>query len=208
MKVLLLNGSPHKNGCTNTALEEISKTLNFEGIETEIFFIGTDAISPCKACWACKKLGNCVIKDKVNGFIEKAENSDGFIFGSPVHYASASGIITTFLDRAFVAGSAKQVFRMKPGAAIVSARRAGTTATLDQLNKYFMISEMPVISSRYWNMVHGGTPEEVKQDKEGMQIMRILGKNMAWYLKSMEAAKKAGILPPTKEDTIWTNFIR
>lgn len=208
MKVLLLNGSPHKNGCTNTALEEISKTLNSEGIETEIFFIGTDAISPCKACWACKKLGKCVIKDKVNEFIEKAENSDGFIFGSPVHYASASGIITTFLDRAFVAGSAKQVFRMKPGAAIVSARRAGTTATLDQLNKYFMISEMPVISSRYWNMVHGGTPEEVKQDKEGIQIMRILGKNMAWYLKSMEAAKKAGILPPTKEDTIWTNFIR
>lgn len=208
MKVLLLNGSPHKNGCTNTALEEISKTLNSEGIETEIFFIGTDAISPCKACWACKKLGKCVIKDKVNEFIEKAENSDGFIFGSPVHYASASGIITTFLDRAFVAGSAKQVFRMKPGAAIVSARRAGTTATLDQLNKYFMISEMPVISSRYWNMVHGGTPEEVKQDKEGMQIMRILGKNMAWYLKSMEVAKKEGILPPTKEDTIWTNFIR
>lgn len=208
MKVLLLNGSPHKNGCTNTALEEIAKTLNAEGIETEIFFIGTDAIAPCKACGACRKLGKCVVDDKVNEFIAKAENSDGFIFGSPVHYASASGIITTFLDRAFYAGSAKQVFRMKPGAAIVSARRAGTTATLDQLNKYFMITEMPVISSRYWNMVHGAKPEDVLKDEEGMQIMRILGKNMAWYLKSMEVAKKAGILPPAKEEVSMTNFIR
>ncbi len=208
MKVLLLNGSPHKNGCTNTALEEVAKTLNSQGIDTEIFYIGTDAIAPCRACGACKKLGRCVVNDKVNEFIEKAKEADGFIFGSPVHYASASGIITTFLDRAFYAGSANQVFRMKPGAIVVSARRAGTTATFDQLNKYFTITEMPVISSRYWNMVHGATPDDVLKDEEGMQIMRILGKNMAWYLKSMEAAKKAGILPPEKEEVIKTNFIR
>lgn len=208
MKVLLLNGSPHKNGCTNTALEEVAKTLNSQGIDTEIFYIGTDAIAPCRACGACKKLGRCVVDDKVNEFIEKAKEADGFIFGSPVHYASASGIITTFLDRAFYAGSANQVFRMKPGAIVVSARRAGTTATFDQLNKYFTITEMPVISSRYWNMVHGATPDDVLKDEEGMQIMRILGKNMAWYLKSMDAAKKAGILPPEKEEVIKTNFIR
>lgn len=208
MKVLLLNGFPHKNGCTNTALEEVAKTLNSQGIDTEIFYIGTDAIAPCRACGACKKLGRCVVNDKVNEFIEKAKEADGFIFGSPVHYASASGIITTFLDRAFYAGSANQVFRMKPGAIVVSARRAGTTATFDQLNKYFTITEMPVISSRYWNMVHGATPDDVLKDEEGMQIMRILGKNMAWYLKSMEAAKKAGILPPEKEEVIKTNFIR
>lgn len=208
MKVLLLNGSPHKNGCTNTALEEVAKTLNSQGIDTEIFYIGTDAIAPCRACGACKKLGRCVVDDKVNEFIEKAKEADGFIFGSPVHYASASGIITTFLDRAFYAGSANQVFRMKPGAIVVSARRAGTTATFDQLNKYFTITEMPVISSRYWNMVHGATPDDVLKDEEGIQIMRILGKNMAWYLKSMEAAKKAGILPPEKEEVIKTNFIR
>lgn len=208
MKVLLLNGSPHKNGCTNTALEEVAKTLNSQGIDTEIFYIGTDAIAPCRACGACKKLGRCVVNDKVNEFIEKAKEADGFIFGSPVHYASASGIITTFLDRAFYAGSANQVFRMKPGAIVVSARRAGTTATFDQLNKYFTITEMPVISSRYWNMVHGATPDDVLKDEEGMQIMRILGKNMAWYLKSMDAAKKAGILPPEKEEVIKTNFIR
>ena len=185
MKVLMFNGSPHEKGCTYTALNEIAKVLNNEGIETEIFFAGVDPIGPCKACGACKKLGRCVINDKVNEFVDKAEKSDGFIFGTPVHYASASGIITTFLDRAFYAGSSRNVFRLKPGAAIVSARRAGTTATLDQIN-----------------------PEQVMQDEEGMQIMRILGKNMAWYLKCQEAAQKAGILPPEKEPVQWTNFIR
>lgn len=208
MKVLMFNGSPHEKGCTYTALNEIAKVLNSEGIETEIFFAGIEPIGPCKACGACKKLGRCVINDKVNEFVDKAEKSDGFIFGTPVHYASASGIITTFLDRAFYAGSSRNVFRLKPGAAIASARRAGTTATLDQINKYFTISEMPIISSRYWNMVHGSNPEQVIQDEEGMQIMRILGKNMAWYLKCQEVAKNAGILPPEKESVQWTNFIR
>lgn len=209
MKVLLLNGSPHEKGCTYTALEEISKTLNSDGIETEIFYAGKSVL-PCKDCRACAKLGRCVIDDNVNEFIKKAETADGFVFGSPVHYASASGIITSFLDRAFFANSLSggTAFRLKPGAAIVSARRAGTTATLDQLNKYFMISEMPVISSRYWNMVHGSNPDDVKCDEEGMQIMRILGKNMAWYLKCRDAAQKAGIEPPNKEQAVWTNFIR
>ena len=146
MKVLLLNGSPHEFGCTYTALQEVAKALNNEGIETEIFYLGQDAIAPCKACYACKKLGRCVIEDKVNEFVDKAANFDGFVFGSPVHYAAASGAITAFLDRVFFVGSGRGVFRLKPGAAVVSARRAGTTAALDQLNKYFTISEIPVIS--------------------------------------------------------------
>lgn len=208
VKVLLLNGSPHERGCTYTALSIVAKALNDEGIETEIFYAGKDAISPCKACNACRKTGKCVIDDKVNEFNQKAEDADGFIFGSPVHYASASGILTTFLDRAFYAGASKNIYRMKPGAAVASARRAGTTATLDQINKYFTITEMPIVSSRYWNMVHGSNPEQVMQDEEGVQIMKILGKNMAWYLKSMDAAKKAGIMPPEKEEVTYTNFIR
>ena len=174
MKVLLFNGSPHKNGCTYAALEEISKTLKEEGIDSEIYQIGTDSITPCKACYACAKIGKCVIDDKVNDFINYASNFDGFIIGSPVHYGSACGGITAFLDRAFFAcfrGGKGKTFLHKPGAAVVCARRAGTTAALDQLNKYFTISQMPVISGRYWNMVHGANYEEAKQDKEGMQNM-------------------------------------
>lgn len=211
MKVLLFNGSPHKNGCTYTALEEITKTLKEEGIDSEIYQIGTEPISACKACYACAKLGKCVIDDKVNDFIDYAADFDGFIFGSPVHYAAASGGTTAFLDRAFFsafkAGKA-DTFLHKPGAAIASARRAGTTATLDQLNKYFTISQMPIISGRYWNMVHGAKADEVKQDLEGMQNMRILARNMAWHLKCKEAAEKAGIPMPKKEETVSTNFIR
>ena len=182
MKVLLLNGSPHKNGCTYTALEEIAKTLEEEGIESEIFQVGNDIISGCRGCNACAKLGKCVIDDKVNEFVEKAKDFDGFIFGSAVHYASATGVITSFLDRAFFSAARagkSEIFIHKPGAAIASARRSGTTATLDQLNKYFTISQMPVISGRYWNMVHGHTPEDVRKDLEGMQNMRILARNMA-----------------------------
>ena len=212
MKVLLLNGSPHKNGCTYTALEEISKTLKEEGIDSEIYQIGTEPIAQCRACYACGKLGKCVIDDKVNDFVEYCANFDGFIFGSPVHYASASGSITSFLDRAFFVASRRNgehVFKHKPGSAIASARRAGTTATLDQLNKYFSITEMPIISGRYWNMVHGSTPEDVKKDIEGMQNMRILARNMAWHLKCEEVARKAGInKPEQKEEIVFTNFIR
>ena len=209
MKVLLLNGSPHKNGCTYTALTEVSESLNQENIETEIFYVGTEPISPCRDCRACAKIGRCVINDRVNEFLEKAEDSDGFVFGSPVHYASASGIIIPFLDRVFFADSmsGKQRFRLKPGAAVISARRAGTTATLDQLNKYFLVSEMPVVSSRYWNMVHGWTPDDVRKDMEGLQTMRIIGKNMAWFLKIKKMSIDAGLKLPEPEDYIYTNFI-
>ncbi|MCR5266441.1 MAG: flavodoxin family protein [Cyanobacteria bacterium RUI128] len=211
MKVLLFNGSPHKNGCTYTALEEIARTLKEEGIDSEIYQIGTEPVSPCRACYACGKLGRCVIEDKVNEFIDYAAEFDGFVFGSPVHYAAASGGITAFLDRAFFTASKagkKHVFLHKPGAAVACARRAGTTATLDQLNKYFTITQMPVISGRYWNMVHGASAEDAKKDLEGMQNMRILARNMAWHLKCKEAGEKAGIFPPETETVTPTNFIR
>ena len=206
MKVLLLNGSPHKQGCTFTALCEIANVLNQKNIETEIFYIGADAISPCKDCRACAKLGKCVINDKVNEFLDKAENSDGFIFGSPVYYAHPSGRLLSLLDRVSYAGGSALAY--KPGAVVVSARRAGTTASIDAIMKHFTINQMPVISSNYWNMVHGNTPEEVLLDKEGMQIMKILGQNMAWILKCIETAKKAGIKHPAPENKIMTNFIR
>jgi len=212
MKVLLFNGSPHKQGCTYTALEEIAKTLQEEGIDSEIYQIGIKSLTPCRACNACAKLGKCVIDDDdVNNFVEKCKDFDGFIFGSPVHYASASGGITAFLDRVFFSAllsGRRNYFEHKPGSAVVSARRAGTTAALDQLNKYFTISQMPVISGRYWNMVHGYNSEDVKQDLEGMQNMRILARNMAWHLKCQEAAKKAGVELPKQEEVVYTNFIR
>lgn len=211
MKVLLVNGSPHEKGCTYTALTEVCKTLNEEGIDTEIFWIGVKPISGCIACKKCAELGKCVFNDTVNEFVEKAKEADGFIFGTPVHYAAASGAITSFMDRAFYsAGCSKQsnIFRYKPASVVVSARRAGTTATYDQINKYFGITEMPIISSRYWNMVHGAKPEDVLKDEEGMQAMRILGRNMAYYLKCIEAGKKAGVELPKREKTILTNFIQ
>jgi multimeric flavodoxin WrbA len=210
MKVLLVNGSPKKNGCTYTALQEVAQTLNAEAIETDIFQIGSKPLSGCIACLKCRELGRCVFSDKVNEFLDIAKDADGFIFGSPVHYASAAGTITCFMDRVFYADalSARQTFYLKPAAAILSARRAGTTAAFDQLNKYFTISQMPVISSKYWNMVHGMTPEEVKQDLEGMQIMRVLARNMAWFLKCKEAGMKSGVAFPQREEPVRTNFIR
>ena len=207
MKVLLVNGSPHKYGATNLALEEVAKSLKENNIETEIFWLGNKAISGCIGCGACLKSKKCFIDDKVNEFLDKAKEVDGFIFGTPVHYAASSGAISSFMDRLFYSTSA-DLFRFKPAACVVSARRAGTTATYDQINKYFGINQMPIISSRYWNMVHGGTKEEVEQDKEGLQIMRILGKNMAYFLKCIESAKKMGITEPEQEEINFTNFIR
>lgn len=210
MKVLLINGSPNEKGCTYTALKEIADTLNTEGINTEIYYIGTEPIAPCKACRACAQIKKCITNDKVNELLEKVAEYDGFVIGSPVHYASASGSIVPFLDRLFYAEarSGKNSFKHKPGIAIVSARRAGTTATLDQLNKYFLINQMPIISGRYWNMVHGSTPEDVQKDVEGMQNMRIVARNMAWFLKCKESGIKSGIEYPTQEEIIHTNFIR
>ena len=208
MKVLLLNGSPHPNGCTFRALSEVEKTLQQEGIETEIFFIGHDPIRGCMGCGMCRKnkLGKCIFgEDAVNVVIKKMEECDGLIVGSPVHYAGASGGITSFLDRMFYSTGG---FAYKPGAAIVSCRRAGSTAALEQLNKYFMMNNMPLVPSAYWNMVHGNTPEEVEQDLEGLMVMRTLGRNMAWMLKSIDAGKAHGILTPAAEPKTRTNFIR
>lgn len=207
MKVLMINGSPNKKGCTYTALCEVEKELNKQGIETEIFYLGKKPIRGCTACGKCLERDQCVFDDDpVNAALEKARKSDGFIFGSPVHYAGASGFITSFLDRCFFAGS--DSFEYKPGAAIVSCRRGGATAAFEQLNKYFTINNMPVVASQYWNMVHGNTPEDVMQDLEGLQTMRTLGRNMAWLLKSIEAGTKAGISRPEAEERMRTNFIR
>lgn len=206
MKVLLLNGSPHERGCTYTALEEIARTLEGEGVQAEILWLGKDPTMGCTGCGACGKLGKCVYDDVVNTAAEKAKDCDGLIVGSPVHYAAASGQITCALDRLFY--SAGRHLRLKPAAAVVSARRAGTTAALDQLNKYFTINQMPIVSSRYWNMVHGSAPEEVLRDEEGMAVMRTLAHNMAWLLRSIQAGRDAGVEPPVQEPPARTNFIR
>ncbi|MBR5224969.1 MAG: flavodoxin family protein [Clostridia bacterium] len=210
MKVMLINGSPHENGCTYTALAEIEKVLREEGIETVLFQLGSAPIRGCTGCSACFKMkcNRCVHNDDaVNRALEIAEGCDGFIFGSPVHYASAGGAITSLMDRMFYCGS--RVLRGKPAAAVVSARRAGTTAAIDQLNKYFIISGMPIAASQYWPMVHGNTPAEVMQDEEGLQIMRHLARNLAWMMKSFAIAKEHGVNPPALEkDKKRTNFIR
>lgn len=207
MKVILFNGSPHKTGCTYTALVEIAEVLGQEGVDTEIFQVGTEALRGCMGCGRCRELGKCIFEDgRVNEAIEKAKKADGFIFGSPVHYAAASGSMTSFMDRMFYAG--KGAFTYKPAASIVSARRGGTTAAYDQLNKYIGISNMIMVPAPYWNMVHGNTPDEVKQDKEGLRIMRMLGKNMAWILNLIENGKVQGISFPEQEPAEHTNFIR
>lgn len=210
MKVLLINGSPNKHGCTFTALTEVAKTLNEEGIGTEIFHIGTKPIAGCLGCQHCLKTGKCFVDDVVNECAKIIGDFDGFVFGSPVYYASANGALTAFMDRLFISELCRgtERFYMKPAAAVVSARRAGTTATFDQLNKYFTISQMPVVSSQYWNMVHGNTPDEVRQDIEGLQTMRTLARNMAFMLKCKEAGLKAGVELPKREEPIETNFIR
>lgn len=207
MKVLLVNGSPHENGCTFTALSAIAEALNEENIETEIFWIGNKPIASCLACGMCNKLGKCVIDDAVNQFVSMAKTADGFVFGSPVHYAGASGAITSFLGRAFYSDKQK-VFDYKPACAISSARRAGTLPTYQQLNNFFGIKNMPIISADYWNMVFGSNPEQVRQDKEGIHTMKMLGKNLAYNLKLIELGNKNGISHPQIPKTDYTNFIR
>lgn len=206
MKVLLVNGSPHAKGCTFTALSEIATTLEKQGIETEFFQLGLKPISGCMGCNKCNELDRCIIDDLVNVFVAKAADADGFVFGSPVHYASASGAMTSFLDRVFFSGSDKLAF--KPGTVVVSCRRAGSTAAIDQLLKYLTINNMPVVTSQYWNMVHGFTPDDVRKDLEGLHTMRTLGYNMAWLLRCIEAGKNAGFTLPEREEKVWTNFIR
>lgn len=197
MKVLLVNGSPNGHGCTYTALKEIEKTLRAEGVETEMFYLGNKPIGGCLGCGACKKLGKCVQEDVVNKLLPKALEADGIVLGAPVHYASAAGQASCAYDRLFVMSNG--AFANKLGAAVVSCRRGGATATFDQLNKYFTISNMPVVSGTYWNQVHGNTPDEVKQDLEGMQNMRAIGRNMAWLLKCIEAGKMQVSLCPSRK---------
>lgn len=206
MKVLLINGSPNEKGCTYTALSEIEKTLNSHNIETEILYLGSSPIAGCRGCKACAKTGKCIYNDIVNETLEKLDEIDGLIVGSPVHYAAASGQITSFLHRLFYSGSAR--LSGKPGAAIVSCRRGGASAAFDQLNKYFAISNMPIVPSQYWNQVHGSVPSDVLKDEEGMQTMRTLAENMAWILKCIEAGDKNGVKRPSYEPKLRTNFIR
>lgn len=205
MKVILVNGSAHPNGCTDAALREAARALEEEGIETEFFFIGNAPLADCVACGQCAALGRCAIDDSVNRFVEMAREADGFVFGSPVYYAHPSGRLLSFLDRAFYSGGS--AFRYKPAAAVLSARRAGTTASFDVLNKYFTINAMPVVSSTYWNHVYGSRPEEVAQDREGLMTMYNLGKNMAWLLKCIDLGKAQGI-PYPQNQKVRTNFIR
>ena len=175
-------------------------------METEIFQLGSDPIAGCKGCASCRKTGKCITDDIVNEFISKVDEADGFVFGSPVHFAAASGGLTSFLDRVFFIDKSK--FAGKLGASVVSCRRGGAASAFDQINKYFTISCMPIVSSQYWNQVHGNTPEEVKQDLEGLQTMRTLGNYMAWLLKCIKAGKNAGVPEPEKEEPIVTSFIR
>ena len=205
MKVVLINGSPHENGTTARALKEVSKTLNYNGIDTEIITIGNKEVVGCNVCCYCVEHNRCVKKDIVNEIIEKIEQADGVIVGSPVYFASLNGTLKSLLDRVFFA---KKSFANKPAAAVAVARRAGTTATIDIINKYFTINNMPVISSCYWNMVFGSNGEQAEHDLEGLQTMRTLGENMAWIIKCIDAGKKAGVSLPKTEDKIKTNFIK
>ena len=211
MKVLLINGSPNKSGCTYTALSEIKNTLDEEDIGADVYWIGKKPIGGCIACYKCAEKHACVFDDKVNEFTALAGEYDGFIFGSPVYFSGMNGNLMSFMDRVFFSASRQEPhpFRFKPAAAVVSARRAGTTSALDQINKYFLHQQMPIVTSRYWNMVHGNTPEEVMQDQEGLQIMRVLARNMAWMLKLQEAGDSAGVpLPKQEAHRTATNFIR
>lgn len=208
MKVMLVNGSPHKEGNTHLALTQIVQTLAQEGIDSEIFWLGHKPIAGCQGCRACRQSGSgfCVIEDVVNEFLRISPAFDGFIFDTPVHWAGASGALTSFMDRAFYADPGQ--FYLKPAAAICVARRSGATATWDQLNKYFGLVQMPIVISQYWNLAHGGAPGEVEQDAEGMQTMRTLARNMAFLLKCKQAGIDSGVQLPQREPGVFTNFIR
>ena len=206
MKVLLINGSAHQKGCTYTALKEVAGILEQEGIETEFLWIGAKPVAGCIGCGSCRSTGRCFVDDQVNQVVERLEELDGFVIGSPVYYAGPSGQLTAFLDRLFYAGGGR--FRGKLGAAVVSCRRGGAATAFDRLNKYFTINSMPVVSSQYWNQVHGNTPEEVRRDLEGLQIMRTQGRNMAWLLKCIDLGRANGIQLPPQEERVATNFIR
>lgn len=205
-KALLINGSPREFGCTYTALSELKGKLEQHGIEADILYLGKQAISGCTACRYCYTHDGCVIDDAVNRVSAMIDEYDALVVGAPVHYAGPSAQVCAFMDRLFYSGAHKM--RGKAAAAVVSCRRGGATAAFDRLNKYFTISNMIVVGSQYWTMVHGNTPDEVRQDLEGMQILRTLGENMAWLIKCIEAGRRAGIPRPEYEKRVATNFIR
>lgn len=206
MKVLMLNGSPNKNGCTDIALREVAGALEKHGISSDIVWLGKTGVRECIACGTCRKIGKCVIDDRVNELAAIADDYDGLVIGSPVYYAGPTATLTAFVDRLFY--SAGKKFADKPGACVVACRRGGASASFDRLNKYFTINNMPVVSSNYWNEIHGPRAEDVTKDEEGLQTMRILGENMAWLMKCIEAGKKNGVPLPVREDKIQTNFNR
>lgn len=197
-KVLLINGSPKSNGCTYTALNEMVKVFNEECVETEIVHVGNKDIRGCVACMKCRENGKCVFDDMVNEVAEKFEKADGLVIASPVYYASPNGTLVSFLDRLFYSTPFSK--HMKVGASVVNCRRGGNTASFDMLNKYFSISGMPVAPSTYWNMTHGFTPEDVQKDKEGLQTMRNLARNMSFMIKAFSDAKEKYGLPEVEKE--------
>ena len=199
MKVLLINGSPNREGCTYTALKQIQDTLKKENIDSEIYKIGHKDIRGCIDCRKCSELEKCVFDDEVNSFVEKAEEYDGYIFGGPVYYGTVNPTLTNFMTRVFFSSffGGKKIFRLKPAAAVASARRAGTMTAIDTINRFFTWAEMPIISSNYWNVIYGTNASEALQDKEGLRTMTTLAKNMAWFLKIKELSIKEGIELPT-----------
>lgn len=206
MKVLLVNGSPHQHGCTYTALKETADAFAIRGIETEILWVGNGPVAGCTACGACRKTGKCVFDDLVNRIIERIDTYDGFIFGTPVYYGGPSGQILALMNRLFYSKS--RAMAGKPVAAVVSCRRGGASAAFQQMNMHFMMTNMVVVTSQYWNQVHGNTPEEVLQDAEGLQTMRTLAENMTYILRCQEAGRASGVPAPQYEPKIATNFIR
>lgn len=205
-RVLLINGSPNQYGCTYTALREVADTLEQQGVAAEIYQIGKKPIAGCIACESCEGTGKCAFDDGVNEIIARLDEFDALVFGSPVYYSGPSGQLCAFLDRLFYAGGRRMAGKL--GAAVVSCRRGGASASFDRLNKYFGISNMHVVGSQYWNQVHGFTPEDVKKDKEGLQTMRTLAMNMAWLLRCIEAGRAAGVPEPEYERRVSTHFIQ
>jgi multimeric flavodoxin WrbA len=211
MIVELVNGSPHKNGSTSAALAEVERVLQEQGVETHVFWVGAKPLAGCLGCGKCARLGRCVFDDSVNEFRELARRADGFVFGSPVHYAALSGHMKSFMDRLFFSefqGNQNRAFRLKPVAGVAVARRTGTATAFSQLNKYFSIQEMLIVCSRYWNDVFALTPADVPEDREGLMNMRVIARNMAWVLRGQDAARKAGIPLPETEPAVFTNFTR
>ncbi len=206
MKTLLINGSPNEHGCTYTALHEVEKTLQRHSIETEMLYLGKQPIAGCIACMHCMQAGHCFRNDIVSHIQERLDEFDALVIGSPVYYSGPSGQLISFLNRLFLATEGRMAGKL--GAAVVSCRRGGASATFEQLNQYFTIANMPIVASQYWNSVHGFTPDDVRQDAEGLQTMRSLGENMAWLLKCIDCGRKNGINRPEYEPRVRTHFIQ